>query len=268
MLDVRYIMNELLNPGRPAGAAFYALVVGVIAWLAGRALRLAVHRYLDGGSPRADRTAVNFLGQLAQLGIYVVAFLSYAYLIPVLHHLANVWLASVGVVSLVAGLAAQNTLGNLIAGISLLLYQPFELGDRLKVTAPTGLESGVLDSLSLGYTTILTDDNRRIVIPNSAMASQTFVNVTHAAPQTNCVITVTIGFAADIDKARSALTDLARNNPNVKEVVSCKVTALTKSGVELTLTARCTDAATAADVKGDLLEAAKKRFDAEQIGII
>ena len=71
--------------------------------------------------------------------------------------MGSAWSASVGVASVVLGLAAQSTLGNLIAGISLLLYRPFEAGDRLQVTAPTGLETDVVESLNLGYTVLKTD---------------------------------------------------------------------------------------------------------------
>ena len=84
---------------------------------------------------------------------------------------------------MVLGLAAQNTLGNLIAGISLLLYRPFNLGDRLQVMAPTGLETGIVESLTLGYTLLKTDDNRRVVVPNSLMASQTAINLTANDPR-------------------------------------------------------------------------------------
>lgn len=63
-------------------------------------------------------------------------------------------LTGVIVASVVIGLAAQNTLGNLIAGVSLLLYRQFQLGDVAQVTAPTGLETGTVERLTLGYTTL------------------------------------------------------------------------------------------------------------------
>jgi hypothetical protein len=48
----------------------------------------------------------------------------------------------------------------------------------LQVTAPTGLETGFVESINLGYTLLKTDDNRRVVVPNSLMASQTHINLT------------------------------------------------------------------------------------------
>jgi small-conductance mechanosensitive channel len=99
-------------------------------------------------------------------------------LIPALAGLGTAWLASAGILSVIIGLAAQNTLGNLIAGISLLLYRPFNVGDYLQVTAPTGLEAGLVESINLGYTLLKTNDNRFVVVPNSIMASQTHINLT------------------------------------------------------------------------------------------
>ncbi len=108
-----FALHDFFDPGTWPGAAFYGVAFVAAAWLAGRVVRLAVHRALDGHLPRADPTAIKFLGQLARLAIYVVALISYVYQIPVLRQLGAVCLTSVGVASIVVGIAAQNTLGNL-----------------------------------------------------------------------------------------------------------------------------------------------------------
>ena len=118
-----------------------------------------------------DLKAVKFLAKLTPYAVYVFAFAAYVHFIPALSGLGAASLTSIGMISLIVGFAAQNTRGNLIAGISLLLYRSFKLGDRLHVTAPTGLETGTVESLTLGYTLLRTDDNHRVVVPNSLMAS-------------------------------------------------------------------------------------------------
>ena len=188
-MNLHDMVNEIRNgqfvsPDTPVGAVFYGIIFFLLAWLAGRALRLAVQRVLAGDTRAyVDRTTINFLAQLAKIGVWLFAFISYAHLVPPLKSLGTAWLASVSVISVIFGLAAQSTLGNLIAGISLLLYRPFKVGDRLQVTAPTGLETGIVESLDLGYTVLKTDDNRRIVVPNSSMASQTTVNLSGEDPR-------------------------------------------------------------------------------------
>jgi small conductance mechanosensitive channel len=266
--EVNAIWKQLLNPATPYGALLYAVVIGFIAWLVGRAIAVALKRMLK--HPKyipADRTAIGFLAQLVRLGVYLIAFVMYAQVVPVLHHLGAAWLASVGVVSVVLGLAAQNTLGNLIAGISLLLYRPFNLGDRLQVTAPSGVETGVVESLNLGYTVLRTGDNRRVVIPNSAMASQTSINLSLTDRRKFCVVPFRIRQDADVDKARQILVELAKQHPKALEYVGCPVTALGKSSVTLSLQVWCEDGDAADNLKGDLLESAKKRFEQEGIPI-
>src|ERR1700743_76834 len=176
--DLATRWNELFDVTTPYGEITWAVIIGFIAWSVGRASGFAFQRMQQ--HPKympSDRTAIGFLAQFARMCIYLFAFVTWAQLIPALKGLGTAWLASVGVVSVVLGLAAQNTLGNLVAGIALLLYRPFNIGDRLQVAAPTGLETGEVESLNLGYTVLLTADNRRVLIPNSLMASQTSVNI-------------------------------------------------------------------------------------------
>jgi len=259
---------NILNPATFEGAIVYAIVFLLGTLVLNRMLSLAVDRGLARGSRvHIDRSRVKFIFQLAQIAVYIVAFFIYAHLIPQLSNLGNAGLASVGVLSVVAGMAAQNTLGNLIAGISLLLYRPFNVGDRLQVAAPTGLETGAIESLSLGYTIIKTDDNRRVVVPNSLMASQTTINMTRDDSRAICSVSVTISLDADLDGARAILLEIAGNNPKTQKIAGCPVTNLNGSGVELTLSLWCADSLIAGALKCELLEAIKKRFSAAGIKI-
>jgi small-conductance mechanosensitive channel len=63
------------------------------------------------------------------------------------------------------------------AGLGLLLYQPFRVGDRLQMNLPRGSEAAVVEALTLGYTFLRTHDERRVVVPNSLMASQLTVHL-------------------------------------------------------------------------------------------
>ncbi len=257
---------NIANPSTFEGALFYAVVILTCALTLNHMLRLGVERGLARGSRvHIDRTRIKFIAQLAQLLIYIIAFFIYARFIPALSNLGNTGLASVGVLSVVAGLAAQNTLGNLIAGISLLLYRPFNVGDRLQVMAPTGLETGQIESLSLGYTIIKTDDNRRVVVPNSLMASQTTINLTRDDARAICSVVVNIALDSDLDRARAVLLEIASKNPKALKVAGCPVTRLDGGGIELTLSAWCADSMVAGALKTEWLETIARRFPAEGI---
>jgi small-conductance mechanosensitive channel len=195
----------------------------------------------------------------------VLAFVTYAYVIPELHTLGTAWLTSAGVLAVVVGMAAQNTLGNLIAGISLVLYRPFQLGDQLQVNSPGGLETGIVENISLGYTILRTDDERRLVIPNNLMASQTIINLSMSRQPVPCAVVLSIEHDADVDKARQILLEAARQRPKALGTPTCRITDLSGVGVTVTLTAWAANPQAVPDMKCDLLEAVKKRFD--QAGI-
>ena len=256
------------DPSTLQGAVLFAIIFVFFAWLFGRSLRLAVQRVLAHDKhARVDLMAVKFLAKLARYCVYVFAFVAYAHFIPALSGLGSASLTSLSVITVVLGLAAQNTLGNLVAGIALLLYRPFKLGDRLQVIAPTGLETGTVESLTLGYTLLKTDDNRRVVVPNSLMASQTTINLTTNDPRVVCSVLISISYDADIDKARAILLDLGGKHPQATQVCGCPLTQLGTAGVVLSLDVWCADALTAITLKSDLLEQAKKRFALEGIGL-
>jgi small conductance mechanosensitive channel len=259
---------NLLNPATMLGAIYYFAIFLLLAILGARFLRLAVTRLMERDQRgMIDPTVASFLTQLAQLGIYLVALIIYAHLVPALRSLGTAVLAGVSVASIVIGLAAQSTLGNLIAGVSLLLYRPFQVGDRVQVNAPGGPEAGVVEHLTLGYTILQTGDQRRVVVPNSTMASQVTINLTAQTPQAMATVPIRIAYSADIDRARHLLTELAQDHPAIREVVACPVTQLGDSSVELSLKARCADAGVAQQVEFDLYEQAKKRFEREGIEI-
>ena len=256
------------NPSTLQGAVLYAIVFAFFAWLIGRTLRLAVQRVLAHDKhDHLDIMAVRFIAKLVRYCVYIFAFISYAHFVPALSGLGAASLTSISVLSLILGLAAQNTLGNLVAGISLLLYRPFKLGDRLQVLAPTGLEIGTVESLTLGYTLLLTDDNRRVVVPNSLMANQTTINLTGGDLRTICAVPIGISYDSDIDKARGILLDLAGKHPKSLAIGGCPLTQLGNAGVVLTLELWCADSVTATALRCDLFEQAVKRFAQAGIGI-
>ena len=259
---------DLKDPHTLTFALVYGVIFAVAAWLLGSAVHLAIHRYLDRAeSAGADPTAIRFLGQLARLMVFVFAFGYYAHLVPTLRALGTAWLASVGVLSVVFGLAAQTTLSNLIAGVSLVLYRPFKVGDRVQVSTPGGMETGAVESIDLGYTILRTDDGRRITIPNSAMATQTCINLSRSGPGIFCSLSLNVP-AAEIERARQIMIDAATGNPKLVRVDGCYVTALNSTAATLTITGHCADAAALVTTKSEVLVAIQKQLDQAGIKLV
>ena len=115
------IRMDLLDPKSLIGAVFYGFVFVGLATVLAVVIRRTARRV----EPRlSDVTGLRFVSAFAQLLAYLVGFILYAHLVPELRALGTTLLAGVSIVSIVIGLAAQNTLGNLVAGLSLVLYRP------------------------------------------------------------------------------------------------------------------------------------------------
>lgn len=167
-------MPHLLDPRTVLGA----LTLAVVFLLAATALAALVRRVAKRVKPHlSDVTGLAFASGLGQILAYLVTFVLYAHLIPELRALGTALLAGVSVVSVVLGLAAQNTLGNLVAGLSLVLYRPIRVGDRVQLTTPIGLTTATVELLSLGYTTLRAADGNQILVPNSVMMSSVVIRL-------------------------------------------------------------------------------------------
>lgn len=149
-------------------AAVIALVI--LGWAlardAGHALRPVLYRRLD----EATAGTVEFLIRLTTLALAVLGALRLAGLEP------RTLAVGGAITAVVFGLAAQQTLGNLIAGTVLLSARPFRVGDRVRLQSGglAGLTEGVVASLGLLYTT-LTNGEDRIMVPNNIVLSASVV---------------------------------------------------------------------------------------------
>ena len=234
-----------------------------MASIAARALRLAIREALARAGPdTVDRLALQYLAQLGRILFFLLAFAFYAHLIPPLRALGTALLTSLGVASVVVGLAAQSALGNLISGISLVLYRPFEVDDRVQVAVPGGLETGVVERLTLGYTVLRTDDKRRIVVPNSVMATQVTINLQNRDAEAPLALRIGVARGSDLALVRRILLELAAAaHPDVTQVLDCPVTQLGSGAVVLTLRARCPNAGAAERAEFKLYEEIKRRLE-------
>jgi small-conductance mechanosensitive channel len=174
MPNIIYSIEDFINPATLPGAIAYALVFVLLAILGGRVMHLLVRRAMKQAS---DPTGFSFVDQLLQVIIFIIAVVLYAQLVPSLRALGTALLASVSVASIVIGLAAQSTLGNLIAGFALLLYRPFRVGDEVQLTTPRGLVTAKIESLTLGHTMLLDEAGDQVIVPNSVMASSIIIRM-------------------------------------------------------------------------------------------
>ena len=139
-----------------------------------------------------SRYMVLLLAVLACLGVFGIETTSFA--------------AVIGAAGLAVGLAFQGTLSNFSAGVMLLVFRPFKVGDFVGI----GGEMGTVREIDLFNTAIDTTDNRRLVIPNGNIFGNTIVNVTFNSTR-RVDIDVGADYGADIDATRKALEGVAAN---------------------------------------------------------
>jgi small-conductance mechanosensitive channel len=266
--DVRLGEHDLLSFLKPDslwGALIYLVIFVLIALLVSRALRAAVHVSMTRRG-HLDRTTISFLQQFGSVLIWVVMLILYAHLIPMLRSMGTALLAGAGVVSVVIGLAAQSTLGNLVAGISIAIYRPFRLGDTLQVTAPTGTDIGVVELISLGYTTLRAPDGHFIVLPNAIAASQVTINLNTTYAPWPMSITIRLNRDADIDAARQLALSTAAEVAGEAAVVGCFLTKIDAAAITLELKFKAADAAGRDTLRSKVLAALPRRFAEAKIG--
>ena len=266
MRDLTIGWDEILrrlHPDTLIGAMIYLLLFVLAAQLLGRALRIAVAEACKRES-HLDRTTVSFLQQFGIVVIWVVMLILYAHLIQVLRSLGTALLTGASIASVVIGLAAQSTLGNLVAGVAITLYRPFRLGDRLQVSAPTGTEVGNVETLSLGYTTLRTDDGRFVVVPNSLAASQVTINLSASQAHTPAPLAIVIRVSreTDVEATRQAALRTGHEVAGDAAVVGCFVTRMDGTGTTLELRVRSPPPAERDSLRSKLLEQLAQRFAA------
>jgi len=153
--------------------------------------------------PPEVETRYRVLRRAVTTTIIAVGFFSALLVIPQVRAVAGALLASGAILGVIVGLAAQQTLGNFIAGLLIATTQPVRIGDRVSYAG----ESGVVEEIGLTYTFIRTVDRRRLVIPNSKLASDTIVNASIRSRETFAEVAVPVPLTADLESAVGALRE-------------------------------------------------------------
>jgi small-conductance mechanosensitive channel len=119
---------------------------------------------------------------------------------------------ALGIGSLAIGLAAKDTLAHMISGFTLMLDQPFRIGDRIKLA--NGQVGDVID-IGLRSTKIQGLDTTVMIIPNSDLCNSALTNMVRPTTITQGKITVGVGYGSDIEQVKRVLLEIARDNSEV-----------------------------------------------------
>jgi small-conductance mechanosensitive channel len=155
-------------------ASVWIVVIIVMRFVLERAFARYERRLAEKDSAVAARRRTTFAFLLrAVIALTVlIGVWSVLSIFPATHEIANAFLASSAVLAVVAGVALSTPLGNLGSGVLLAFTQPVRLGDRITV----GEHTGVVEEISLSYTTLVSDEGPHVYVPNQTMVSTMLVN--------------------------------------------------------------------------------------------
>jgi small-conductance mechanosensitive channel len=203
--------------------------------------------------PPAVETRYRVLRRAITTTIIAVGLFSALLVIPQVRAVAGALLASSAILGVILGLASQQTLGNFIAGILIATTQPVRIGDRVSYAG----EHGVIEEIGLTYTFIRTVDRRRLVVPNSKLASDTIVNASIRSRETFAEVSVPVPLSADLEVAIDAL----REDVSGEREADVYVSSLNGTAT-VTLRAAASDDAAAERLEHELRLRAHKRLRA------
>jgi small conductance mechanosensitive channel len=244
-----------------AAALNFLIAAGILSvglWLAdalANAVKKAARR-----NPRIDDTLAAFLASLVRYGLMALV------VIAVLDRFGvqtTQIIAVLGAATLAIGLALQGTLSNVAAGVMLMLFRPYKLGDFVEIAG----QRGVVKDINIFTTELASLDNVKIVLPNGQCWGAPISNFT-AHDTRRAELVFSVGYDADLNQAIAVIDQTVRADPRVlaEPAAQVKVTALGDHGVAITAHI-WTKTADLIAVKLDALKAVKEALDRAHIAI-
>ena len=249
-------MNQwAMEFGIRIGLAAVILVFGL--WLAGR-LRAGLTRMLARRS--VDPMLGSFLSSIAHIlfvAVVIIAALSQAGI------QTSSLIAVIGAAGLAVGLALQSSLSNFAAGVMIIAFRPFKVGDFIE----TAGVSGTVEGIQIFHTQLVTADNKMVIVPNNSITSGNIVNYS-AKGIRRVDLVFGISYQDDIAAAKAVLSDIISTDPRIlkepEPVIA--VAALADSSVNL-IVRPWVNTEHYWPVYWGITEAVKLRFDKKQITI-
>lgn len=204
----------------------YVVVIAVAAfWLSNLVKRLIIG--LSKRHEGLDDTLFHFFGSLARYAILVFAGLIILDRFGI--QTASL-VAILGAAGLAIGLALQGTLSSLAAGVMLIIFRPYKVGDFVEA----GGTFGKVDGLTLFTTDMITFDNQHIIIPNAEIWGKTITNHSHHEVRGVDMI-ASVAYGTDIKKAKASIAKVLKANAHVlkDQDAFVEVETLSSSSVDI-----------------------------------
>ena len=235
-----------------------AIAIFYIGRLIVSLLTRGLHKLME--KQEVDKTLETFVCNLVRVAL--LAFVVVAAINSLGVQTAS-FIAVLGAAGLAVGLALQGSLSNFAAGVLIVMFRPYKVGDWIEAA---GVSGSVLE-VQILTTAMKTGDNKRVIVPNSQIMGSIITN--YSAHDTRRVdLVVGVSYSDDLDKVRETLKSIVAADARILDdpAVTIAVSELADSSVNFVVRPWVRTADYWA-VLFDLTETIKKRFDAEGISI-
>jgi small-conductance mechanosensitive channel len=185
----------------------FSLLVFFITWILSRIIRFFIVKYIK--QKKTDRfgvTSIFFLKNSIKFFLGLIAIGYLIYVVPSLRSKATIIFSGAGILAAIIGFAAQAALSNLIAGVFIVIFKPFRVGDYIKIDEE---RIGIVQDITLRHTIINTFENKRLIIPNSIISTESILNHTIEDSHILSFNNFKIGLNADVDLAKRIIQEEA-----------------------------------------------------------
>jgi small conductance mechanosensitive channel len=259
MSGLEQIMARLMDLGLIFGMKVLAALA---VFVLGRWVAIFLRNFLEKSMRRTkvDETLITFTTNLTYIALF--AFVVIAALAQ-LGIQTTSFIALLGAAGLAIGLALQGSLANFAAGVLMILFRPFKVGDYIE----GGGTAGTVKEIQIFNTILLTPDNKTVIVPNATMTGDKIVN--YATQGTRRVDMVFgIAYDSDIDKAKNILWDLLKNDSRILSAPEPVIAVLELADSSVNIACRpWVNAGDYWTFYFDMTESVKKQFDGSGISI-
>lgn len=238
------------------------IIAAIIILVLGRWVALGVAKLINRVmiKTNVDATLVSFVHHLVYVGLLVIV------VIAALNQLGiqtASFIAVIGAAGLAVGLALQGSLANFAAGVLMLIFRPFKLGDYIEGAGT----AGTVEKIEIFTTQLKSPDNRTIIIPNAKLMGENITNYTVKGTR-RVDFVFGIGYGDNIDDARNIIKEIIDEDKRVLKDPEpmIVVSELGDSSVNFTVRA-WTSTNDYWSFYFDTTEKVKKQFDAKGINI-
>lgn len=258
----------------------YLLIIGIIiivAFVISRILKYILTKSINASVSvlKTDPTNYHFLKNAVNAIIILITIISIFYTIPSLKQIGVTLLASAGLLTVIVGFASQQAFSNIIAGIFIVIFKTFRVDDHIEI----GEQKGIVEDITLRHTVIRNLENRRVIIPNTAISEQTIINSDIVDEKVCTTLDLGIGYDSDLNNAFKIITEeaIAHNNfldirtkeekQNGKNPIDLRVVGWGDSSINLRAYIWAKSFGDGFVMKCDLFKSIKEKFDIEGIEI-